>query len=41
MSIASVDIEGVLPDLISTIAIETLSTVEGGTLVPSKSAGAG
>ena len=41
MSITSVGIEGVLPDLVSTIAIETLSAVEGGTLVPSKSAEAG
>ena len=34
-------IKGVLPDPVFTITIETLSAVEGGTLIPPKSAGAG
>ena len=41
MSIAGVGTERVLSDPVSTIAIETLSVVEGETLVPSKGAGAG
>ena len=40
MSIAGVGTERVLPNPVSTIAIETLLAVEGGTLVPPKSAGA-
>ena len=39
MSITGVDTEGALPDPVSVIAIEILSEVEGGALVPPKNAG--
>jgi len=39
--VAGISTGKVLPDPVFTIAIETLSEVEGGTLVPLKSAGVG
>ena len=41
MSIAGVGAKGVLANPVSTFAIETLSAVEGGKLVPPKSVRAG